>query len=708
MRHLVAAALLVVAAAAGLGRGEVTYEEIEGGFTISFQNEVIFRHTTDNPIFYIGTGNANFTEHQGNFDIQDETLIKLPLQDFTKVSVEVDVVSLVFTTATDPDLLVELTVKQASDNRVDISAKTSTFSYYNRFWVRVWAEEAEQVWGAGEQYSYLNLRGRDYPIWPREQGVGRDGGIIANLSDVDGAEGDYHTTYYPMSSFLSSRGYSLLTQTPEYVVLDFTEAAYHEVFLHNYEFYATLLREPTLMATVQAVTIYLGTQPQLPDWIMRGAILGVQRGTAEMLFRYQEARDAGVDVSGLWIQDWSGSIQTLFGHRVYWNWRWNETYYPDLDLAITTLAQEGTRVLAYANPHLIEGSDMFEEAAAHGYLMTDSHGDAFRQDFGGFLAGTVDLLSPDAFNWYKEEIEKNMIALGFGGWMADFGEYTRYDMYSRAPYDGESRHMLFPWFWAMCNRAALDSSGTTGQVVPFMRSGSLHASGSQVLAWAGDQNVNWAYGDGLPSTVIAAHNLAISGMGVTHFDIGGYTTQPPVLVRSKELLLRSAEYAVFTPVMRTHEGNKPGSNHQYYSDQDTLQQFARLTQMHTRLLPYARHLSQNLETKGTPMQRPLFLQFEEDPGSYEADYQYMYGPDLLVAPVLHKNVDEWEVYLPGEEVKWIHLWGDGTAVTGPARVKVPAPLGYPPVFYRRGSAWESIFQEIAADFGNNRKLKIRH
>ncbi|XP_063866512.1 sulfoquinovosidase-like [Scylla paramamosain] len=705
MRQLVAT--LLVVAAAGLGSGEVTYEDIEGGFTISFQNEVIFRHTTDDPIFHIGTGTANFTEHQGNFDIQEEVLSKLPLHDFGNVSAGVDGVSLIFTTAEDPELQVELTVSQASNNTVDISTVTNSPAY-NRFWARLWTEKVEQVWGAGEQYTYLNLRGREYPIWTREQGVGRDGGIIANVSDIDGAGGDYHTTYYPQASFLSSRRYSLLIHDPRYLVLNFTEVAYHEVFLHSNEFHASLLREATLMATVEAVTTTLGKQPLLPDWIMRGAILGVQRGTAEMLFRYHEAREAGVDVSGLWIQDWSGSIQTLFGHRVYWNWRWNETYYPDLDLAIANLKQEGTRVLAYANPHLIEGSTMFEEAAAHGYLMTDDEGNAFRQDFGGFLAGTVDLLSNDAFNWYKEELEKNMIALGLGGWMADFGEYTRLDMYSQSFYDAESRHNLLPVVWAECNRAALDSTGTTGQVVPFMRSGGLGASGSQVLTWAGDQNVNWAYGDGLASTVFAAHNLAMSGMGVTHFDIGGYTTQPPVLVRSKELLLRSAEYAVFTPVMRTHEGNKPGSNHQYYSDKDTLQQFARLTQIHSRLLPYSRYLLKNLEAKGTPVQRPLFLQFEEDMDSYEAVYQYMYGPDLLVAPVLDKDVDEWKVYLPGGEVKWIHLWGNGTAVTGPALVTVPAPLGYPPVFYRRGSIWESIFQEITIDFGNSRKFKNRY
>ena len=70
---------------------------------------------------------------------------------------------------------------------------------------------------------------------------------------------------------------------------------------------------------------------------------------------------------------------------------------------------------------------------------------------------------------------------------------------------------------------------------------------------------------------------------ITFSDIGGYTGYTRKLTRTKELLLRWAEYAVFTPVMRTHEGNLPGEHHQIYSDKDTLKQFARLTNMYAAL-----------------------------------------------------------------------------------------------------------------------------
>jgi alpha-glucosidase len=75
------------------------------------------------------------------------------------------------------------------------------------------------------------------------------------------------------------------------------------------------------------------------------------------------------------------------------------------------------------------------------------------------------------------------------------------------------------------------------------------------LMWSGDQNVDWSTGDGLPSVIPAALSSGLCGIGMTHIDIGLYTTFGALgLKRSAELLLRSAEMAVFSPVMRTHEG----------------------------------------------------------------------------------------------------------------------------------------------------------
>merc|ERR1711934_604187 len=107
-----------------------------------------------------------------------------------------------------------------------------------------------------------------------------------------------------------------------------------------------------------------------------------------------------------------------------------------------------------------------------------------------------------------------------------------------------------------------------------------------------------------------------------------------------------------------------------------------------------------------------FLVFDNDTQSYsqvlhfhedslhelisEKDYEYMFGDDLLVAPVLEPGLTAWTMYLPGPET-WVHLWGE-EELTGPISVEVEAPLGKPPVFYRRDSSWAELFVRIKEQF----------
>ena len=94
--------------------------------------------------------------------------------------------------------------------------------------------------------------------------------------------------------------------------------------------------------------------------------------------------------------------------------------------------------------------------------------------------------------------------------------------------------------------------------------------------------------------------------------------------------------------------------------------------------------------------RPLFLMFETDPGCYDQDYEYMFGDDLLVAPVLAPGASSWPVYLPPDT--WVHLW-TGDVVEGGDVHDTETELGYPPVFYRQSSNWKTLFEQITETFG---------
>ena len=113
-----------------------------------------------------------------------------------------------------------------------------------------------------------------------------------------------------------------------------------------------------------------------------------------MLQYLNDARDHGIQVAGMWIQDWSGKIVTDFGTRVFWNWKWNSTWYPDLDTVIKDLDDEGVKVTAYITAHLNTEGDVFQDAANEDYWLKDANGNQLLQDFGHFNVGTVDIISP--------------------------------------------------------------------------------------------------------------------------------------------------------------------------------------------------------------------------------------------------------------------------------------------------------------------------
>ena len=151
--------------------------------------------------------------------------------------------------------------------------------------------------------------------------------------------------------------------------------------------------------------------------------------------------------------------------------------------------------------------------------------------------------------------------------------------------------------------------------------------------------------------------------------------------------MRWLEFACFTPVMRSHEGNRPATNVQLYDTPELLAFTARMTKLHDALLPYLRQTAQQNEASGLPVMRPLF--FAQDcPRAWRTElYSYLLGDDVLVAPVVEPGADTRALWLP--EGEWTHLWTGKTYAGGDATVS--APLGQPPVFYRKGSAFADMF-----------------
>ena len=656
-----------------------------GELELRLDGKLLLRHTADRPALFLGYGRERIRMYRGNFDIDDRLQERLPLR-FAGAEADGAATVLRFI---HPSLAGEYRLRVSEHKGLWHLEGSCGDEKPNRLWLRLCAEEKEHVMGGGEQFSALDLRGRLYPIWTREQGVGRNKLTeITRLADAsDGGGGDYHTTFFPQPTFLSSRLYFAHLENYEYSELDFREPDYHEIALWTTRMHLVLGAAESYPALLEKLSGLLGRQPMLPDWAMSGLWLGVQGGTERATSLARRCRDGGVHLSAVWIQDWEGKRITSFGKRLQWDWRWNKELYPELDKVIAG-DREGVW-MGYINPYLVEGGVLFREAQEKGYFVRRADGSDYLFDFGEYDCGVVDLTLPAAFDWYKNVIVTNLIGLGFKGWMADFGEYLPADAVCHGG-SGLSLHNAWPALWARCNREAVEQAGCLGDCVFFMRAGAAGSQRYATLIWAGDQCVDWSEDDGLPSVITAALSLGLSGFGLHSCDIGGYTTLFH-LHRDEELLLRWLEFACFTPVMRTHEGNRPDSNVQLYDNDRLIAAAARLTGVHDALLPYMKHcVKQNAES-GLPVMRPLFFEAPEEPRAYSHRlYSYLLGDDMLVAPVVEPGAQERTLWLP--EGDWVHLWSGEHYAGG--EVRVAAPMGKPPVFYKAAPPWKALFEQL--------------
>lgn len=652
---------------------------IPGGFTLSLDGREILRHSAAAPALFVGHGEERMDMYRGNFEIEDYVVERTALP-----HVEIDGNRIEFAVARGLAPRFALTV---DGNHVLTQALDGSI---NRVWIRITAEKDEHVWGGGEQMSYFDMRGRRFPLWTSEPGVGRDKSTeITFKSDVTGkAGGDYYNTNYPQPTYISSRKYALHVETTAYSVFDFRRDGFHEIEIwavpERLEFFAA----STFVDMVGQLSLRFGRQPELPEWIYGGAILGLKDGENSFA-RMEKMREAGVKVSGLWCEDWVGLRHTTFGARLFWDWQANEARYPKLKEKIAELNKDGIRFLGYVNPYLCVDGPLFPIADAQGYFAKDESGKTALVDFGEFDCGVVDFTNPQAAAWFAEEvIGKNMLDYGLSGWMADFGEYLPIDVKLANGIDAKLMHNAWPTLWAEVNAKAVASRGKTGKALFFMRAGFTGVQAHCPLLWGGDQSVDFTRHDGLVTVICGALSSGLLGNAYHHSDIGGYTSLFGN-VRTPELIMRWAEMAAFTAVMRSHEGNRPRDNIQIDQDAEVLAHFARMTAIYVHLAPYLKALSAEAAETGLPVQRPLFLHHEDDRETYAIQDAYLYGRDLMVAPVWKAGETERTVYLPKGE-NWVHVWS-GDTYAGGSSVTVAAPLGQPPVFYRQGSENAALF-----------------
>ncbi len=601
-------------------------------------------------------------------------------------------------------------LRPVSENRLGFYVKTGNKSgQCNRLFLHYASSPDEKFYGFGEQFTYLNLKGRKFPIVSQEQGIGRGAFPLTSIVNyvAPGSGGSWFSTYTAVPFYLTTKLSGLFLENHEITIFDLSKG--DQVIIENWgsHFSGQIINGDSYYKIIEEFTTYAGRMPKLPGWMNGGAIIGMQGGTKAVQEKFEALKKSGTPMGGFWLQDWVGKRKTSFGSQLWWNWELDTAHYPDWDKMRATLMAEkdlsgdgrGIRVLTYINPFLADVEtkkdasgmalykrNLFREASLKGYLVKNSAGGPYMIKNTSFDAGLVDITNPEARSWLKSIIRDQVIGAGASGWMADFGEALPFDAKLLSGVSAMSFHNSYPEEWARLNREVLTEAGLEGDAVFFSRSGATKSPMYSTLFWLGDQLVSFDGDDGMYSSLKGMLSGGISGYSLNHSDIGGYTTLGPLYKRSKELLLRWMEMNAFTPVYRTHEGNQPDNNIQFYSDSETMAHFTRFAKVYRLLAPYRETLMDEAFKTGKPLVRHLMLEFPDDERAADIDNEFMLGPDFLIAPVMDKGITLKKVYLP--EGFWVHLWTGkvyGSILAG-GECFVEAPIGEPPVFYKKGSA----------------------
>lgn len=491
------------------------------------------------------------------------------------------------------------------------------------------------------------------------------------------------TTYFPIPWLLSSRGYGVL--------LDNNELSYYRL---NPD------RDPAWAVEVESAElrfrVFAGPQPA--DALRRyTAALGRQpHDYAPWFFGPWVQSDSDARIDELRVADVPTSVTATYTHYLpCGSQRGNEDA-----LRARTAARNaaGTAVHTYFNPMIcVDFVPEFDNAEDLGALLRKDNGETYVYDYQGsriFTVSQFDFSAPEGIARYKL-LTDEAIDHGYEGWMEDFGEYTPLDAVSADGATGTAFHNRYVRDYH-CGVAAA-TAGAGKPLARFVRSGWTGSAACSPIVWGGDPTVSFGF-DGLESSIYQALSMGTSGVGLWGSDIGGFFAFPPNAL-TPDLFDRWIEFGALSVVMRSQKDglNLAGTPRLQPWDAEHIALWRKYAKLHTQLYPYIQAAAEEYYASGMPIMRHHVLTDPDDELAHGRDDQYLFGPDLLVAPVITADATERSLYLP--RGRWIEWWrsvayteSNGSFSLGALRlhaggndVIVAAPRAEIPLFVRAGA-----------------------
>ncbi|WP_302320160.1 glycoside hydrolase family 31 protein, partial [uncultured Duncaniella sp.] len=350
------------------------------------------------------------------------------------------------------------------------------------------------------------------------------------------------------------------------------------------------------------------------------------------------------------------------------NLDWNKNKYPNPEEMLANFKAKNVHSIAITEPYFAGSISNYQTLKEHGWLADES---VNNMDWVFNPSGLIDASNPDAMEWmngfYKARTEE-----GLDGWWLDLGEPERHD--------GDSHHMggnfnqihnEFGNLWIESTYNGLKKNFPNMRHFLMPRAGTAGMQRFSTFPWTGDIRRSW---NGLAAQIPALVNGSMSGMGYLGSDIGGFTSTGT----NPNLYLRWVQLGVFYPMMRTHSADQPEPYNSCYSSVvDKVREFIRLRYSY---LPYTYTLSYKNTRYGSPIARPISFMDPDNASIANCMDEYLWGPDILVAPVVSENATSRNITFP--KGGWADL-NDGKIYEGTANYA--APLDRLPHFLREGA-----------------------
>lgn len=524
------------------------------------------------------------------------------------------------------------------------------------------AQADEHYLGLGERFDALDQRGKEVDLWVE-----------------DGAQ--LGITYIPIPFYLSSTGYGLHIDTNRRCVVRLaTRDDPSVVSIRNaaLALNLTVLPGPTPKEILSKYTAITGRAELPPPWVF-----GPWKSRD-----WQTADQTGIheDVEQQHQLDLPATVKLIDARWevAYHTFAFDPHKFPDPRAMIDDIHAYGSRLVVWLSPWMAvdngdDPNDAFYACAERDYLIKNPKGEIYVHRLGNnpLLVGScIDFTNPEAAAWWQDNIRR-LAEMGVSGINTDFGEQVPEDAVFNDGRTGREMHNIYPRLYnELTYEALLQARGDTREPGVLLARSGWHGTQRLSAIWAGDQTSDFGYNSGLRTAIIAGQSAGLSGFSYWASDIGGYFGTP-----SDEVYMRWTQLGAFSPIMMIHGA---GRREPWTFSSQTLDTYRRYARLHTDLFPYIYTHAHTAARTGLPIMRAMALEFPEDPGVWGdlPEHQYLFGADLLVAPVYYGFARTRKVYLPAG--LWRDFW-NGELIEGGQTVARQAEVDQIPVFARAGA-----------------------